>query len=190
MHRLLTSLPDIPGITITCYADDICVHSTSPRNLQLFLASFSVSSSNCGIIVSPDKSRIFSCRPPAALPDFTVGGTLIPLCTQYCYLGAPVKISTVFPAGRQAHPLIRDLLDRLQRRLQPLQWLTNSSSGISIPVARTIYITFLRSVVDYLSLALVQLPRTALEPLEKNSEQSDESHSWVSHVYQDCKYAM
>lgn len=39
MHRLLTALPDIPGITITCYADDICVHSTSPRDLQLFLAS-------------------------------------------------------------------------------------------------------------------------------------------------------
>ncbi len=107
MHRLLTSLPDIPGVTITCYADDICVHSTSPMNLQLFLASFSVSSTNCGIIVSPDKSRIFSCRPPATLPDYIVGGTVIPLCTQYCNLGAPVKISQIFPAGRQAHPLIR-----------------------------------------------------------------------------------
>ncbi len=77
--------------------------------------------------VSPDKSKIFSCRPPATLPDYTVGGTVISLCTQYCYLGAPVKISPVFHAGRQAHPLIRDLLDRLQRRLQPLQWLTNNS---------------------------------------------------------------
>ncbi|XP_050706751.1 uncharacterized protein LOC126992111 isoform X3 [Eriocheir sinensis] len=113
-----------------------------------------------------DVSRIFSCRPPAALPDFTVGGTVIPLCTQYSYLGAPVKISTVFPAGRQTHPPTHDLLDCLQRRLQPLQWLTNNSSGISIPVARTIYITFIRSVVDYLSPALVQLPRTTLEPLE------------------------
>ena len=118
-------------------------------------------------MVSPDKSRIFSCRPPQALPDFTIGGTVIPLCSQYRYLGAPVKIPTVLPARRQLHPFVSDLLDRLQRRLTPLQWLTNNSSGISIPVARTVYIAFIRSVVDYLSPALIQLPRAALEPLEK-----------------------
>ena len=167
MHRLLSSLPDIPGTTVTCYADDLCIHSTSPRDLQLFLTSFSLASSNCGLIVSPDKSRIFSCRPPATLPAFTVGGNVIPLCTQYRYLGAPVKIPAVLPARRQTHPIVQDLLDRLHSRLRPLQWLTNNSSGISIPVARTVYITFIRSVVDYLSPALIQLPRTALEPLEK-----------------------
>jgi len=30
MHRLLSLLPTIPGTTVTCYADDICIHSTSP----------------------------------------------------------------------------------------------------------------------------------------------------------------
>ena len=167
MHRLLTSLPDIPGTTITCYADDICIHSTSPRDLQLLLDSLSVASSQCGIIVSPEKSRIFSCRPHHTLPDFTIGRFVIPLCLQYSYLGAPVKISPALAARGQLHPIIRDLLARLQRRLKPLQWLTNHSSGISIPVARTVYIAFIRSVVDYLSPALIQLPRTALEPLEK-----------------------
>ncbi|MPC18494.1 hypothetical protein E2C01_011379 [Portunus trituberculatus] len=100
------------------------------------------------------------------LPDFTIGGTVIPLCTQYHYLGAPVKISPARPAGRQAHPLVRDLLDRLQSRLTPLRWLTNNSSGIFIPIGRTIYITFIRSVVDPVSPALIQLPKTALEPIE------------------------
>ena len=166
MHRLLTALPVVPGVTITCYADDLCVHSTSPGSLQLFLASFSQASATCGLIVSPVKSRVFSCRPPATLPDFTVGGSIIPLCSQYCYLGAPVRISAALPARRQPHPVVRDLLDRLQRRLRPLRWLADNSSGISIPVARTIYITFIRSVVDYLSPALIQLPRSALEPLE------------------------
>ena len=166
MHRLLTTLPAVPGVTVTCYADDLCVHSTSPGHLQLFLASFSQASASCGLLVSPEKSRIFSCRPPATLPEFTVGGSVIPLCSQYCYLGAPVRISSALPARRQPHPVIRDLLDRLQRRLRPLQWLTNNSSGISISVARTVYVTFIRSVVDYLSPALIQLPRSALEPLE------------------------
>ena len=166
MHRLLTSLPDTPGITVTCYADDLCIHSTSPANLQRFLASFSEASSNCGLMISAEKSRIFSPRPPHTLPAFTVGGTPIAFCTQYSYLGAPVKISSIIPAG-QLHPLISNLLARLQARLKPLQWLTNHSSGISIPVAKNIYVSFIRSVVDYLSPALIQLPRTALDPLEK-----------------------
>ncbi|KAK3893344.1 hypothetical protein Pcinc_002898 [Petrolisthes cinctipes] len=126
MHRLLTSLPDITGTTITCYADDICVHSTSPRDLQRFLDS-SVSSSHCGIIVSPDKSRIFTCRLPQARPVFTIGGTVIPMCSQYRYLGAPVNIWPIVPARPQDHPIVQDLLGRLQRRLTPLQWLSNNS---------------------------------------------------------------
>ncbi|KAK3883903.1 hypothetical protein Pcinc_011805 [Petrolisthes cinctipes] len=63
----------------------------------------------------------------------------------------------------QDHPIVQDLLGRLQRRLTPLQWLTNNSLGISIPEARTIYIAFIRSVVDYLSPALIQLPRATPE---------------------------
>ncbi|MPC48412.1 hypothetical protein E2C01_042184 [Portunus trituberculatus] len=108
-------------------------------------------SATCGLIVSSHKSRIFSCRPPATLPDFTVGGgTIIPLCLQYRYLGAPVRISAALPARCQSHPIVLDLLERLQRRLRPLQWVTNNSSNISIPVARSIYITFIRSVIDSL----------------------------------------
>ncbi|KAK3893261.1 hypothetical protein Pcinc_002945 [Petrolisthes cinctipes] len=166
MHRLLTSLPDIPGTTITCYTNDICVHSTSPRDLQRFLDSFSVASSHCGIVISPDKSRIFTCCLPQAGPIFTIGGTVIPTCSQYRYLGAPV-IWLVDPARPQDHPIVQDLLGRLQRRLTPLQWLTNNSSGISIPVVRTIYFAFIRSVVDYLSPALIQLPRATQETLDK-----------------------
>ena len=166
MHRLLTSLPVVPGVTVTCCADDLCVHSSSPAHLQHFLNSFSQTSAACGLVVSPQKSRIFSCRPPATLPEFTLGDSIVPLCSQYCYLGAPVRISPALPARRQPHPIVADLLGRLQRRLRPLQWLTNNSSGISIPVARTVCLTFIRSVVDYLSPALIQLPRSALEPLE------------------------
>ncbi|MPC45608.1 hypothetical protein E2C01_039313 [Portunus trituberculatus] len=115
------------------------------------------------------KNRIFSCRPPSTLPDLTVGGTVIPLSSQYRYLGAPVRISAALPVPRQ-------------RRLHPLQWLTNNSSGISIPVAKTIYITFIRSVIDYLSPVLIQLPRAALEPLYIFQKRAM-SHSWMPCVY-------
>ena len=171
VHRLLSRLPDTDA-TVTCYADDICIHSSSPDDLQRLLHSFYMSASSCGLIISAEKSRIFSPRPARNLPQFTVGNSVIPLCTQYLYLGAPVRISPSLPARQRVHPIVQDLLARLHRRLTPLKWLTNSTAGVSIPVARTVYIAFIRSVIDYLSPALCQLSRTALQPLEKFQNQA------------------
>ena len=81
------------------------------------------------------------------------------------YLGTPVHIPRATP-GQRSHPVVQDLVNRLQKRLAPLRWLTNNAAGISIPVATAIYVTFIRSVVDYLSPALSQLPRASLQPLE------------------------
>ncbi|XP_045106666.1 uncharacterized protein LOC123501726 [Portunus trituberculatus] len=172
MHRLLSLLPDVTDTTITCYADDICIHSNSPDDMQRFLQSFYVSASSCGLIISPEKSRTFSPRPARNLPEFTVGNNVIPLCTQYLYLGAPVRITPAIPARQRVHPIVQDLLARLQRRLAPLKWLTNYAARLSIPVARTFYIAFIRSVIDYLSPSLCQLSRTTLQPLEKFQNQA------------------
>ncbi|XP_064086111.1 uncharacterized protein LOC135201165 [Macrobrachium nipponense] len=153
--------------------DDICIHSTPLDHLQRFLSSFYESASSCGLIISPGKSRIFSPRPARNLPEFIVGNNVVPLCTQYIYLGAaPVRITPSIPARHRVHPIVQDLLARLQRRLTPLKWLTNYSAGVSIPVARNIYIAFIRSVIDYLSPALCQLSRSTLQPLEKFQNQA------------------
>lgn len=167
IHRLLSLTPDIPGTTVTCYADDVCIHSASPQDLQAYLHAFSTSAAACGLIISTDKSRIFSTRNPRTLPVFTMGGNVLPLCTQYTYLGAPVRVTPAIPARQRIHPIVQDLLNRLERRFTPVKWLANNVRGVSIPVLNTIYIMFLRSVIDYLSPALCQLSRTALQPLEK-----------------------
>ncbi|XP_068246218.1 uncharacterized protein [Palaemon carinicauda] len=172
LHRLLSLLPNTDNTTITCYADDICIHSTSPYHLQRFLSSFYESASSCGLIISPGKSRIFSPRPARNLLEFTVGNNVVPLCTQYIYLGAPVGITPSIPARQRVHPIVQDLLARLPRRLTPLKWLTNYSSGVSIPVARTIYVAFIHSVIDYLSPVLCQLSRLTLQLLEKFQNQA------------------
>ncbi|XP_068245269.1 uncharacterized protein [Palaemon carinicauda] len=172
LHRLLSLLPNTDNTTITCYADDICIHSTSPEHLQCFLSSFYDSASSCGLIISPGKNRIFSPKPARNLPEFTVGNDIVPLCTQYIYLGVPVRITPSIPARERVHPIVQDLLARLQRRLTPLKWLTNYSAGVYILVTRTIYIAFNRSVIDYLSPALFQLSRSTLQPLEKFQNQA------------------
>lgn len=47
MHRLITSLPDIPATTITCHDEDTSANSGRQR---ISSGSFSVNSINCGII--------------------------------------------------------------------------------------------------------------------------------------------
>ena len=116
MHCLLTLPPDIPGTTVLCYADDICVHSTFAADLQRFLQAFHESSSACGLILSSDKSRVFSPRGPRAFPVFTAGHSIIPSCTQYLYLGAPARVTPAIPARQRIHPIIQDLLHQLEQR--------------------------------------------------------------------------
>ncbi|MPC47626.1 hypothetical protein E2C01_041378 [Portunus trituberculatus] len=100
------------------------------------------------------------------LPEISDGERVITLCTQYIYLGAPVQIPRGTP-GQRVHPLIIDLLGRFEKRFTPLRTLATRGKGISIPLARTIYVTFICSVIDYLSPALIQLPKTSLYPLDK-----------------------
>ncbi|XP_050705772.1 uncharacterized protein LOC126991114, partial [Eriocheir sinensis] len=140
MHRLLSLLPDSPGIAITCYADDICIHAYSAIDLQQFLHAFYASSTACGLVISPEKSRMFSTRNPQTLPVFTVGGSIVPHCIQYTYLGSPVRITQAMPAQQRIHPIVKELLDRLEQRFIPVKCLANNMKGVSIPVAKTIYI--------------------------------------------------
>ena len=77
-----------------------------------------------------------------------------------------MRITSVTPARRRVHPIIQEL-HRLDHRFVPFKWLSNSIAGISIPLAGTIYIAIILSVIDYLSPVLSQLPKTSLQPLEK-----------------------
>jgi len=87
------------------------------------------------------KSRIFSFRNLRALPEFTVSRNVIPHCTQYLYLGAPVRITPAIPARQRVHPIVKDL-DRLQQRFIPIKWFANNATGVSIPLARTLSIYY------------------------------------------------
>ncbi|MPC33906.1 hypothetical protein E2C01_027274 [Portunus trituberculatus] len=89
------------------------------------------------------------------------------MSTQYRYFGACVKISSAQPPGRQTHPIVRDLLDRLQKELYPLQWLTNNlefpslrlSLGLTspIPSVRATGPTLIKSVSSVLRSVILDV---------------------------------
>nr|XP_027230813.1 uncharacterized protein LOC113822465 [Penaeus vannamei] len=126
---LISKLPDIPGTTITCYADDICVHSNSPEDLQPLIHSFYLSSSSFGLIISPERSRIFIPQNPQTLPEFSLGPSIIPFCTQYIYLGSP-RLEPGYPTILLRSPFLWPEISKLHLSIQYLitylQLLVNS----------------------------------------------------------------
>ncbi|MPC73445.1 hypothetical protein E2C01_067774 [Portunus trituberculatus] len=128
--------------------------------LQLYNLYYRVGSAPstwmCSIILPTPKPGIDKFRPISLLAS----------ARQYHYLGEPVSIHRATQAQR-THPIVQDLLDRLNKRLAPLKWHVNHATGISIPVARTVYIAYIHSLIDYLSPTLIQLTLTSLVPLEK-----------------------
>ncbi|KAG7172023.1 hypothetical protein Hamer_G000428, partial [Homarus americanus] len=142
----------------TYYADYICIHSESKVDLQRLLNSFTASSTACGLILSPDKSRIFSPRNSGTLPECTVGYTVILPCKQYIYLATPVR--------QRVHPIVLNLIDQLQQLLTPLPCLTNNAAGISILVTRTVYIVYPICCRLPFSCPMSSPPKS-LVPLEK-----------------------
>ena len=78
MHWLLTSLPDISVTTITCYGNDICVYSTSPRDTQPVLASL-ISlwlALTVALLFSQIRAEcLLAASPPQGLSHFTIGKT-------------------------------------------------------------------------------------------------------------------
>lgn len=110
MHCLLSLLPYIPGITITCYADDICRHSTSPEDLQRFLHSFYKYSSSCGPVISQEKCRIFS---PVIQEHFLISRWVPMLYHSVHSISTSVHIAPSTPVGLHVHPLVQGLSTRL-----------------------------------------------------------------------------
>ena len=62
---------------------------------------------------------------------------------------------------------VNNLKKRLIDRLKPLRVLTSGTRGVSIPLARSFYIMYIRSLLDYHAIHLSLLPTASLKPLEK-----------------------
>lgn len=120
LYRLPSLLPATTGTIVTCYANDICIHWTSSHDFQLYLHDFQTFSTACGLIISQEKSRIFSSRNFRTLPPFTMGRNTIPHCTQCIYLQAPVRITPATPARKRVHPVVKKKFLTICRLALPL----------------------------------------------------------------------
>ena len=157
MHKLIADIPVQPNEAVICYADDICIMTQTKLRLQALLDVFARRTVECGLIISVDKTRVLNPRPAHPLPlDYNINSMPLELCSSYKYLGICVNDAN----------FVSNLRDKLMQRIKPLRTLVGKGYGINITYARTFYLHFIRSVVDYHALHLVTIPPKQLNSLE------------------------
>ena len=126
MHKLISDLPLHEEDTLICYADDICLKSKSESRMQTLLDAFATKATECGLVISTDKTKALNPR-TIPLPNYTIDGGNLDLCHQYKYLGVYVNDPE----------FILNLKKRLQERLKPLKVLVGRNHGINIRYSLT-----------------------------------------------------
>ena len=167
MNKLVCSLDIRDGEAVICYADDICIKAQSPDRLQGLLDQFAESSLKCGFVISVDKTKVLieknNYNSPSHNPNpiaFHIDNTELNHCTSYPYLGIQTDVV------RNCKKYVKDLKDRLTDRLKPLKTLVGKTVGINVNIARTFYLLYIRSLIDYNALHLASLSDSLLDTLE------------------------
>nr|XP_027219801.1 uncharacterized protein LOC113812168 [Penaeus vannamei] len=154
MHRLVTDIPLGDGEPIICYADDICVGASYER-IQRILDELITRGQECGLVISAEKTMALN---PGIIPltTFHIRNQELDMCHKYKYLGVNVNDAN----------LIASLKKRLWERLKPLKVFVGKGCDINVKLARLFYFGFIRSVVDYHALHLLQYEDSEINSLK------------------------
>lgn len=148
------------GVTTTIYADDILLQGGSTDKMQAALNKFGALTQTMGLIINESKTK-FQCR-ATGHKTLTINGSDIERVRSYKYLGMYVGYGADSKEAELNH-----LVVQCKARLQPLRSLAWSGRGVGVPVLRMMYLTTVRSVIEYANPILSCFDEGRWEKLEK-----------------------
>ena len=156
MDKLLKSIT-LPSnnCKIICYADDICIRTSTAPEMQNILDQLTNVTKDLGLVISIPKTKCQFSKPSNV--QLSLNQEPVDICSQYRYLGIPVPLPRNY---------IKLLCERLSQRLRPLKVLANKIAGVNVTLCRMFYIAYVRSLIDYNALYLCTYNSHALKPLE------------------------
>ena len=110
-----------------------------------------------GLVINENKSKIQSCR--ISENDLSFNGIELERVNTYKYLGMYIG----FYKSMDELNYVRNICIS---RLKPLQILANRGNGAGIPVLRMMYISTVRSIIDYAAPVLICYSEQELKKLE------------------------
>ena len=156
---------NIKGVLTTIYADDIVLQADSYRAITTALKELERACNSLGLVISPEKTKVLHKRGKNR-KILKLQGKIIEEVATYKYMGVVI--------GQCNHR--NDEVAKLQKICQPrlalLKKVAWGSVGSSIPVLRMLYISMIRSVIDYSASNLIGLSRNrarALETIQNNA---------------------
>ena len=146
------------GTQIIIYADDIVIQCVDENTMKNALAELQNLCLHMGLIVNENKSK-FQSRMIQSGCTFVLNGTELEKVSSYKYLG-------MYICFNKSIDEINHVRNVCTARLNPLRVLANKGNGAGIPVLRMVYISTIRSVIDYAAPLLISYAESELRPLE------------------------
>ena len=146
------------GAVCISYADDVLIQAPTHNKMQAALHVIGDVCKNIGLVISTIITKAYTnCRDKTAL---TINNERIGWVEYYKYLG-------VYVGGSQGKiKEFETLLATCKARLRPMKAMAWDGSGASVAVLRTMYVSYVRSLVDYAAPALIGLGKVRLTKLE------------------------
>lgn len=146
------------GAVCISYADDVLIQATTHNKMQTALDVIGGICNEIGLVISTSKTKAYTnCK---LKTDFILNNESLGWVNCYKYLG-------VYVGGSQGkNKEYEALLATCKTRLRPLKAMAWDGRGASVAVLRTMYISYVRSLIDYAAPALIGLGKNKLAKLE------------------------
>ena len=145
--------------TTTVYADDIVIQGNGKKSIIRAIKLFSKMCNDIGMIIAPEKSKVIGVEGPNKL-RLVLQGHQIEQVDHHRYLG--IMMSKKCNGNAQ----LRCLKASLSPRLNLLAKVARGSMGATVPLVRKLYISMVRSVIDYSASSLYPLTKKKLQTLQ------------------------
>ena len=147
------------GITTTVYADDIVLQGLKREDVVRGLRTFSDICNSIGLVIAPQKCKIM-CRSHRGQEKFKIQGTLVDFVKSFKYLGIIISVTETRSGD------INRIVCATNGRLQLLRTIAHSDFGGSVIALRRLYVSMIRSVIDYSASSLLPLLPGDIRKLE------------------------
>ena len=142
---------------VIIYADDILIQCETEEDLIKVIEELSELCMSLGLVVNENKTK-YQSRNANGL-DFWLNGEKLQKVSSYKYLGMHIGFSKTMDQ-------INYVKNICTARLKPLRVLSNFGNGVGIPILRSVYLSTVRSIIDYSAPILSSFSEKDLKPLE------------------------
>lgn len=162
ISSITNAVRDLPGVTITSYADDIAIVIRGRRLLQTAQKAVDLLShkaADYGLLFSPQKTRAMYIHSTAPLTNIQLEQQDIEYVSQHRYLGVLLDRRLTF----KQH--VNYLADKLEQRINILRIL-GAVVRAPVRITKLLYTAIVQSVLEYGAPVLVHATQSTLSKLE------------------------